>query len=281
MTCIKDYLGHSYRFSSPNSIQRNTILSAAKASIQTSDITRRSTNTMSPEQHAALVAALRAIEIKVDDAVKAAQGFEPRCIDTVKPAIAAPTPTTTTASTTANEPLKIDNTTHESFHQPVELDGTPVPSPPETNAIKPYDTTEQNTNAIMDDKMSDNEESDNGESSHDTGRHKRDYRDPLSTAVTENLATITVAEPRALRCIEAELTAIRAREVILIEEYDRKPWIAQRAKVWRRGDFDWWFEKYFWHPILLLVAMALFMSYLQDPPGSGFWAVFQRLWAAC
>ena len=128
---------------------------------------------MSPEEHAAVIAALRAIKIKVDDAVKAAQGCEPRCIDTVKPAIAAPTPTTTTtASTTTNEPLKIDNTMRESSPQPVELDGNPVSSPPETNAIKPYDTTEQNINAIMDDKMSDNEESDNGESSHDTGRHK-------------------------------------------------------------------------------------------------------------
>jgi hypothetical protein len=89
---------------------------------------------MSPEQHAALITALRAIETKVDDAVKAAQGFEPRCIDTVKPAIASPTPTTiTTASTTANEPLKIDNTMRESSPQPVELDGNPVPCPPKTN----------------------------------------------------------------------------------------------------------------------------------------------------
>ena len=130
---------------------------------------------MSPEQHAALITALRAIETKVDDAVKAAQGFEPRRIDTVKPAIAAPTSTTTTASTTANGPLHTDD---GASSQPIELDGNSIPCPPETNAIKPSDTTEQNTNAIMDDKMSDNEESDNGESSHDTGHHKQDYRDP-------------------------------------------------------------------------------------------------------
>ena len=227
---------------------------------------------MSPEQHAALITALRAIETKVDDAVKAAQGFEPRCIDTAKPAIASPTPTTiTTASTTANEPLKIDNTMRESSPQPVELDGNPVPCPPKTNAITSFDTTKQNTNAIMDDKMSDNGESYNGENGHDTIHHKRDYGDPLSTAVTEDLTTITVAELRALRCIESELTAIRAREVRLTEEHYRELWFAQRTMKYWRGDDDWWIEKHFWHLVCLLVAMALLM-----PHGSGPWAVFQR-----
>lgn len=152
-----------------------TIPLDAKASIQNFDTTRRNTNTMSPEQHAALITALRAIETKVDDAVKAAQGFEPRCIDTVNPEIASPTPTIiTTASTTANEPLKIDNTMLESSPQPVELDGNPVSCPPKTNAIKSSDTTNQNTNAIVNDgKKSGNEER------HHVARHrKRDYRDP-------------------------------------------------------------------------------------------------------
>ena len=231
---------------------------------------------MSLEEHAAVIAALRAIKIKVDDAVKAAQGCEPRCIDTVKPAIAAPTPTTTTtASTTTNEPLKIDNTMRESSPQPVELDGNPVSSPPETNAIKPSDTTKQNTNTIMDDNISDNEERCNGESGHDTSHHKRDYTDPLSCAVTEDLTTITVAELRALRCMKSELTAIRAREVRLTEEHYRELWIAQRAMKYWRGDDDWWIEKHFWHSILLLAAMALLM-----PHGSGFCGEFQRICAA-
>lgn len=92
---------------------------------------------------------------------KSSTSHRTSCINSVNPTTAVVKTTTATASTKVESQLNTDDFTHGSSPHPIELDGNPVPSRPETNAIKPSDTTKQTTNKIVsDDKMSEDEESD-------------------------------------------------------------------------------------------------------------------------